>query len=388
MAMNDDGIACLTAAAATIFASSSEPTVAPPELDEEPPLSAPFPWFGGKSLAAPIIWRAFGDVPNYVEPFAGSLATLLARPGGAGKVETVNDKDGFISNFWRATKLAPDEVAKWCDWPVNEADLHARHRWLVAQEPLLDKLIEDPDFFDARIAGWWVWGICAWIGGGWCHPDRRLERRRPELANANGRGVQTLQPTWSQRPAISNAGMGVHSLARQIPKVGAPGNGVHAPGHATGRKKPLTHRNKGVHARGSLVETFEQLAARLRAVRICCGDWTRVMGRSTLGIDTAHGMTPCGIMLDPPYTHAIRDKRLYRADEDVAGDVREWAIENGDNPMLRIALCGFEGEHDMPSSWECVAWRSKTSSKNRGRERLWFSPHCLTATTQGSLFDV
>jgi hypothetical protein len=103
-------------------------------------LRAPFPWFGGKSLAAPLIWRAFGNVPNYVEPFAGSLAVLLARPSTP-KVETVNDKDGLIANFWRAVKAAPDEVARWADWPVNEADLHARHQWLVAQAPLLERLI-------------------------------------------------------------------------------------------------------------------------------------------------------------------------------------------------------------------------------------------------------
>jgi hypothetical protein len=51
-------------------------------------LRAPFPWYGGKSRAAPLIWRAFGNVPNYVEPFAGSLAVLLARPHDP-KVETV-----------------------------------------------------------------------------------------------------------------------------------------------------------------------------------------------------------------------------------------------------------------------------------------------------------
>ena len=46
-------------------------------------LRAPFPWMGGKSRAAPIIWRGFGpDVVNYVEPFAGSLAALLGRPNG------------------------------------------------------------------------------------------------------------------------------------------------------------------------------------------------------------------------------------------------------------------------------------------------------------------
>lgn len=43
-------------------------------------LKAPFPWFGGKSRVAHIVWERFGDVPNYVEPFAGSLAVLLRRP--------------------------------------------------------------------------------------------------------------------------------------------------------------------------------------------------------------------------------------------------------------------------------------------------------------------
>lgn len=345
-------------------------------------LTAPFPYFGGKSLAAPIIWRAFGNVPNYVECFAGSLATLLARPH-APKVETVNDKDGMIANFWRAVKLAPDEVARHCDWPVNEADLHARHRWLVAQIPLLERLVDDPDWFDAKIAGWWVWGICQWIGGGWCYSDRRLWQGRPELANARGRGVHAIA-TGKSRPDLSAAnGRGV--LARQMPSVGKPGNGIHAP---TTGKKPLTHRNKGVHRDGldGLLETFDELCARLRRVRVCCGDWKRILGRSTLGIDTAHGMTPCGILLDPPYAHANRDKRLYRADDDISSDVREWALANGDNPQLRIALCGFEGEHDMPDTWEKVAWKSKGSTKNHDLERLWFSPHCLSATRQMEMF--
>ena len=43
-------------------------------------MKAPFPWFGGKRRVAPEIWAAFGDVDNYVEPFAGSLAVLLERP--------------------------------------------------------------------------------------------------------------------------------------------------------------------------------------------------------------------------------------------------------------------------------------------------------------------
>jgi len=29
------------------------------------PIKSPFPWFGGKSRAAELIWSRLGDVPNY-----------------------------------------------------------------------------------------------------------------------------------------------------------------------------------------------------------------------------------------------------------------------------------------------------------------------------------
>ena len=51
-------------------------------------LAAPFPYFGGKSRVSALVWDIFGDVPNYVEPFAGSAAVLLGRPG-IGNVETM-----------------------------------------------------------------------------------------------------------------------------------------------------------------------------------------------------------------------------------------------------------------------------------------------------------
>lgn len=66
-------------------------------------LEAPFPWFGGKRVVAPWVWSAMGDVDNYVEPFAGSLAVLLHRPPRhRRRAETVNDADHFLANFWRA----------------------------------------------------------------------------------------------------------------------------------------------------------------------------------------------------------------------------------------------------------------------------------------------
>jgi hypothetical protein len=78
-------------------------------------------------------------------------------------------------------------------------------------------------------------------------------------------------------------------------------------------------------------------------------------------------------------------------DHELSAAVRLWAVENGDNPLLRIALCGYVEEHvaAMPSSWECVAWKAQggygsqagdRGNENGKRERIWFSPHCLKAT--------
>jgi DNA adenine methylase len=46
-------------------------------------IAAPFPYFGGKSGACETVWKAFGTVDNYVEPFAGSAAMLLGVRNGA-----------------------------------------------------------------------------------------------------------------------------------------------------------------------------------------------------------------------------------------------------------------------------------------------------------------
>ena len=88
------------------------------------------------------------------------------------RIETVNDKNGYIANFWRALKNAPDRVADYADWTQNENDLHARHWWLKQQNDDLTRRLEgDPGYYDVKIAGWWVWGMCLWIGGGFCDMD-------------------------------------------------------------------------------------------------------------------------------------------------------------------------------------------------------------------------
>lgn len=355
-------------------------------------LKAPFPWFGGKRRVADVVWQAFGDVPNYVEPFFGSGAVLLGRPGGAGKIETVNDRDRYLANFWRAVAADPLAVARHADWPVNEADLHARHKWLVNQTEFREHMHTDPDFYDVKIAGWWVWGLCQWIGGGWC-----------------------VEPNNHKHPKLDGIGKGVHSQAgggalrgRPRPNLNS-GQGVHAAlAYSPGRRPAMTSAGQGVHLpslgndRGlngvsaiPCAEWFLQLQARLRRVRVACGDWQRVLGPSVLGKGkNVGGRRPCAVFLDPPYSFEFRDPYLYSEDDAaISAQVREWALEHGDDPDLRIALCGYEGEHEMPPTWQVHAWKAargyaKEDNDNRLKERIWFSPHCLKPARRRTLFEL
>src|SRR6187401_1804980 len=91
-------------------------------------LKAPMPYVGGKADVAAAVWARLGDTPNYVEAFCGSAAVLLGRPHDLqGKTETCNDVDSMIINMYRAITFDPDTTAEWCDFPVSEADLTARH---------------------------------------------------------------------------------------------------------------------------------------------------------------------------------------------------------------------------------------------------------------------
>ena len=288
---------------------------------------------------ADTVWSALGNVDHYVEPFAGSAAVLLARPH-AGRCETINDADSMVSNFWRALKAAPDEVAAHCDWPVLETDLHARHLWLIGRrESLTEKLVADPEWFDARAAGWWCWGACAWIGSGWC------DAKTP---------------------------------SRQLPHLGNEGMGIHAP-----RRGRAFADDAVAHA--TTTEWFRALSERLRPVRVASGDWRRVVASETTLFPAGRGDASyrCGVFLDPPYSEGRMDYAAGGVGASVSADVRAWAIEHGDDPRLRIVLCGYEGEHAMPAGWRVAPWKANggygnaTGNKNATRERLWLSPHCL-----------
>lgn len=72
------------------------------------PIKPPFTYYGGKTTLAPRIAELLPKYDHYVEPFAGSLAVLLAKEPA--KHETVNDLDGDLVNFWRVLRDQPEEL--------------------------------------------------------------------------------------------------------------------------------------------------------------------------------------------------------------------------------------------------------------------------------------
>jgi hypothetical protein len=428
-------------------------------------LKAPFPSIGGKSRAVDLVWPHLGPVRNYIEPFCRSAAMLLGRPTLAG-VETLNDLDPFIANFWRAVQADPERVAGYADWPVSEVDMHARHRWLMGiewPEPFVPerccrtgllreaylagfrfdhptyhsawraRMLTDPDYYDAKIAGWWVWGACCYIGAGWCSEEalttsgdvkkalvncgsrggRGMVGKRPNIGDhSSGLGVCQQSPDLSGESGAT--GRGVHASAGPFGKRPAlsglgPGKGVTGLGVHAGRVQLADERSRGrgVHAnddagtcaerRAWLVSWMRALADRLRSARVCCGDWLRVCNSPST--TTRIGLT--GLFLDPPYPRHTesggRDGNLYSTDlegekppEQLRDEVLAYCHEHGPDPLMRIAVCGYAGDgYEALESvgWSVLAWKSnggygnrgKGDKRNRDRERIWFSPHCLRA---------
>ena len=331
-------------------------------------LAAPFPYFGGKVGAVETVWQAFGEVANYVEPFAGSAAMLLGSPD-AKRVETINDFDGFVANFWRAISHDPETVAHHADWQCNEVDLFARHSWLVRQtETLREKLEADPDYYDAKIAGWWCWGACNWIGSGWCTGDGPWVLHDGKMQRKPGEGG-----VRSQLPHLGDAGQGIN---RKLPHLSA-GRGI--------------NRQTEQPRRAYIMEWFGKLHDRLRDVRVACGDWQRVCKDS---VTTRHGLT--ALFLDPPYAKGAMDYGAGGMGLGIAEAVQAWCKANGDNPQLRIVLCGHAGEHDalLASGWSVRKWTARKgyaltdeAVANSASETIWCSPHCVPEiVTQSGLF--
>jgi len=202
------------------------------------------------------------------------------------------------------------------------------------RESLTERLARDSEFCDPRAAGQWLWGMAS--------------------------SIQGFSSSWKKPTPHLTSRQGVKKKSKE----------------------------------GQVPEWMRALRHRLMHVRILCNDWSRVC---TPAITSGIGLT--ALLLDPPYSLATgRDPHLYAVESLTAADeCREWCLANGDNPKLRIALCGYAGGHEILGShgWDPYRWTAQgglahlgngKGKENRKREVIWFSPHCLSARL-GPLFD-
>jgi DNA adenine methylase len=67
-----------------------------------------FGWYGGKFSHLDWLLPLLPDCHHYCEPFAGSAAVLLNRPPAP--VETYNDIDSEVANFFRVLRDKPKQL--------------------------------------------------------------------------------------------------------------------------------------------------------------------------------------------------------------------------------------------------------------------------------------
>lgn len=90
-------------------------------------------YFGGKWNLAPWIIQHFPVHTSYVDAFGGGAGVLLQKPRSG--VETYNDLNGEVVNFFRVLRDQPDELlGKLCLTP------YAREEYATSHEPTEDDI--------------------------------------------------------------------------------------------------------------------------------------------------------------------------------------------------------------------------------------------------------
>jgi hypothetical protein len=285
----------------------------------------PYPFYGGKKRVAPELWRRFGDPLYYIEPFAGSAATLLFRPSRP------------------RSELLGGHLP-------SEADLYALHRHLLANGvSLTDMLRRDPKYHDRQMAAWFAWGQCLWIGTGWCF-QRQGMRRQPDQRQHidQPRGLLAQQPDKRQHIGRSRGLLtqGATAGPRQKLRVASDDcGGAHC-------QSPLAHTVGDYlddfltrlenHQPSAWLEGlqvyFRALQNRLERVDLCHGDWRRCVTKGVLNRGLKR-KSYTAILFDPPYMpDTCESERIYTHCGDVAKEVEEWCREYGDRRWCLFPL--------------------------------------------------
>ena len=267
-----------------------------------------FPFFGGKTRVAALVWEHLGNPELYVEPFAGSLAVLLARPDEP-RTEIVCDLDGYIANFWRAIQNQWPEMQAHLTGLVSEIDLRAQHNHLLAsREGLNEKLAADYTWCDARLAALWWMGISSYLGSGFGH---RAARQRPHID-------RSLKGAW---------------------------------------------------ATGMTDEKVEKVMRRIGHVIVLAGDWQDAWRRSATKAIINRFDRGVGVFLDPPYSGGKRATGLYAEDQHLNKDVTEWALDQPHH--VRIVIAGYADEYpDLAAAgWDRIYWKAPNGYAQKDNSR-------------------
>ena len=328
-------------------------------------LTAPYPYFGGKSKIAAEIWGRLDPktLDCYVEPCMGSAATYLVRPQPWVGREILNDYDSLLVNAWRSIHRNPDKVAEiCCGMMIAESELHDVHSHLTRKRDQMRVSVEgDPLWHDVSLGAWWLWGICMKLGGGFCSGegpwyviDDKLVCLEKDDPRRDGNGI-----------------------TRSVPCVG----------------------NRGVLRQDLdyLKSWMRALSYRMRNTLVLNGDWSRAVTQAMTGTGKI------GIMFDPPYgAEADFNGTLYtNQDADISTKIKAWCIQhtdpawcraNKDSNIYRIAYCGYspEGDSLVEHGWKAMPWSAQGGYGNQGqanekkedklgnrhREMVYFSPVC------------
>ena len=396
-------------------------------------LSAPFPYYGGKSRWIDTVWQRIGKVGVASEPCCGTAVMTLNNPFPAPR-EVICELNAYIANFYRSLVADYPQTAWYADWPTNHHDLTARHRWLLAQGPdLRERMVADPHDFDPKIAGWWVWGQSSWIGHGWCDNHGQYDRV-PNISIGGGYGVQQQHlttPVEDKRPKVPDGGgSGVSAQRDRVPGDKMPGMGIKVGGkgvqqqrdqmpfvgnHGQGQgvsaqRVEVPDKRPGIEPRGGgngvqqqrtdlqgdgildgsrLRPWFRAIAERLARVIILNRGWEWALTDSVLQQTPSSPKPSVGVFLDPPYRTQRKDggKRstgLYQGDKTGASDALAkatyaWALEHGDR--YRVAYCMHEGDFPIPSGWTAetmgFSGHRDPAKKEKAVDQVIFSPACV-----------
>ena len=150
----------------------------------------------------------------------GTAVMTLNNPEPAPR-EVICELNAFICNFFRSLVGDYEATAYHADWPTIHQDLTARHRWLLRWgAENAERVSEDAEWFDAKAAGFWVWGQVHGSGTGGA--TGKAGDARPQLGDkGTGQGVQIQRNLEDKRPQIEprGGGSGVSAQREAVPHV-------------------------------------------------------------------------------------------------------------------------------------------------------------------------